>query len=292
MDEPIEHRYTADDSRPWPVMTAYEPPQKIDRAKVTSLRARITLGFVLCLTTLATVLPGRVAAAETELISKGAVWRYLDDGSDQATAWAAPSFDDSGWATGPAQLGYGDGDEATVVSFGPSSSNKFITTYFRHAFNVASPSAFTGVELRLQRDDGARVYLNGTEIVRSNLPSGLVTYVTPAPSAIGGSSENAFATFPLAPNELDAGTNVLAIEIHQHSGTSSDISLDLELVGLDDQPEVTRGPYLQLGTPNSVVVRWRTNVPTDSRLRFGSAAGRARPDHRRREHDDGTRDQA
>src|SRR5436190_8204305 len=32
---------------------------------------------------------------------------------------------------------------------------------------------------------------------------------------------------------------------------------------------VTRGPYLQTGTPTSVTVRWRTNVQTDSCVRYG-----------------------
>jgi hypothetical protein len=34
---------------------------------------------------------------------------------------------------------------------------------------------------------------------------------------------------------------------------------------------VTRGPYLQMGTPTSVVVRWRTDSATDSRVRYGSS---------------------
>ena len=45
--------------------------------------------------------------------------------------------------TGTAELGYGDGDEYTVVSFGPDPNNKYITTYFRHAFNVVDASACT-----------------------------------------------------------------------------------------------------------------------------------------------------
>ncbi len=36
---------------------------------------------------------------------------------------------------------------------------------------------------------------------------------------------------------------------------------------------VTRGPYLQMGTPNSVVVRWRTDVATESRLSYGTVLG-------------------
>ncbi len=37
-------------------------------------------------------------------------------------------------------------------------------------------------------------------------------------------------------------------------------------------PVVTRGPYLQTGTPASVIVRWRTDLATDSRVRFGTSA--------------------
>lgn len=36
-------------------------------------------------------------------------------------------------------------------------------------------------------------------------------------------------------------------------------------------PSVTRGPYLQMGTATGVVVRWRTNAATDSRVRYGLA---------------------
>lgn len=36
---------------------------------------------------------------------------------------------------------------------------------------------------------------------------------------------------------------------------------------------VTRGPYLQLGTASVIHIRWRTNIPTDSRVRYGTTAG-------------------
>src|SRR5437667_6106078 len=75
--------------------------------------------------------------AQTSLVSTGSVWKYLDNGSDQGTGWTAKDFNDGGWASGPGQLGYGDGDEATVVSYGSDPNNKYITTYFRLHFNVA-----------------------------------------------------------------------------------------------------------------------------------------------------------
>ena len=170
------------------------------------------------------------------LISTGAVWKYLDNGSDQGTAWRAIGFNDSSWASGPAELGYGDASdgrpEATVVSFGPDSANKYITTYFRRAFNVNAPGSFQSLALRLMRDDGAVVYLNGTEVLRDNLPNTAITYQTQAPAAIGGADEFAFIGTNVSAGLLVAGVNVIAVEMHQQLPSSTDISFDFELTGV------------------------------------------------------------
>ena len=212
-------------------------------------------------------------AADTPLVPAGAVWKYLDNGSNQGTAWRATSFNDTTWPSGAAQLGYGDGDEVTTVGFGPDSSNKFITTYFRRAFSVTNAAAFNALTLRLLRDDGAVVYLNGVEVWRNNMPTGTIGFTTPATVAIAGADETTFVQMTLSPSLLVTGTNVIAVELHQSGGTSSDISFDLQLIGSDGSASVTRGPYLQIGTPNSTVVRWRTNVATDSRVSFGTTQG-------------------
>jgi hypothetical protein len=206
-------------------------------------------------------------------VPTGSVWKYLDNGSDQGTAWRAASFNDSTWRSGPAQLGYGDGDEATTVGFGPDANNKFITTYFRRAFNVTNSSLFTNLTLRVLRDDGAVVYLNGVEVWRTNMPTGTVGFGTPASVAIAGADESTFVQTTISSSLLVSGTNVLAIELHQAGGTSTDVSFDLQLIGSDGSASVTRGPYLQIGTPNSTVVRWRTNVATNSRVSVGTTQG-------------------
>src|SRR5215210_1574942 len=75
-------------------------------------------------------------AAITTIVPAGSTWSYLDNGSNQGTAWRASGFADGGWATGAAELGYGDGGEATVVSYGPNAAMKYRTTYFRKTFAV------------------------------------------------------------------------------------------------------------------------------------------------------------
>jgi hypothetical protein len=232
-----------------------------------SVAIRVLASLAICFI----LIPFPAIAANT-LIPQGSTWSYLDDGSNQGSAWRTPTFDDSQWASGPAQLGYGDGDEATVVSYGPSSGNKYVTTYFRHHFQVSDPGQYNSLTFRLLRDDGAVVYLNGQEVLRSNMPGGSINYLTTASSTVGGSDEDTFFATTLSTAGLLNGDNVLAVEVHQRGGASSDISFDLELMGNlgSGAVSVTRGPYLQMGTSDSVVVRWRTDVAADSRVRFGT----------------------
>ena len=161
------------------------------------------------------------------LIARGAEWKYLDTGSDQGTGWRASAFNDSSWSSGNAELGYGDGDEATTVSFGSDGANKHITTYFRKSFNVTDPASVSQLTLRMRRDDGAVVYLNGTEVARSNMPGGEIAFGTLASS---GADESTFFEFTLDRSLLVAGNNVLAVEVHQVVPDSSDISFDAELI--------------------------------------------------------------
>jgi hypothetical protein len=173
----------------------------------------------------------------TTLIPQGATWKYLDNGTDQGTAWRAEGFNDSTWESGPAQLGYGDGDEATTVGYidtNPSQTGeqKNATTYFRATFNVTDPAQITGLTLELLRDDGAVVYINGQadDRVLSNMPTGTINYQTWAYSTVSGSGETTFYIYTLDPSILHAGQNTIAVEIHQDKASSSDISFDLKLI--------------------------------------------------------------
>ncbi len=169
-------------------------------------------------------------------VPAGSNWRYNDTGTDLGTAWRSPGFNDSAWSEGDAQLGYGDGDEQTVLSFGSDPNDKHPTTYFRKQF-TAPTGDIVSVKLRVVRDDGIVVYLNGTEIARDNLPGGPISYNTTASTFISAAGESAFIEFDVPVSALLPGaSNTLAVELHQFAGdqggpvTSSDISFDAELV--------------------------------------------------------------
>jgi hypothetical protein len=168
--------------------------------------------------------------ATSVLVAKGSVWKYLDNGSNQGTAWRGVGFSDSAWTSGAASLGYGDGDELTVVGYGPNGGDKYITTYFRRVFTVTDASRFNSLTLRLLRDDGAVVYLNGTPVLSSNMPTGAISYTTRAASSANGADENTYFETVLDAALLRNGSNVIAVELHQFDETSSDISFDLELI--------------------------------------------------------------
>ncbi|MBL7698765.1 MAG: metallophosphoesterase [Chitinophagaceae bacterium] len=210
------------------------------------------------------------ATSQITLIPYGSSWKYLDNGSNQGTAWRASGFNDASWASGNGELGYGDGDETTTVSYGGNASNKYITTYFRTTVNIANPASFSNFTFSVVRDDGFVVYVNGVEVGRDNIGTGTVSYNTVAPSAI----EDATITFNVATSAFSAGTNTIAVEMHQASVSSTDVSFDLQLVGNDAfSSTLTRGPYLQMGGQNSITIRWRTSTSQNSRVELGTTFG-------------------
>lgn len=190
-----------------------------------------------------------IRAGGFSLVSTGAVWKYLDDQTDPGTAWREPGFDDAGWSNGVAQLGFGDGDEATVIRW-KIAEVPIITAYFRKQFVAPRPEIFTQFMLRLLRDDGGVVYLNGVEVFRSNMPGGPIDYRTYALQAIPTGPEENLIYFPtnVFANLLREGTNTLAVEIHQITQfSSSDMSFDCELTGFPTDA-ATRLSAIRLGS--------------------------------------------
>ena len=190
------------------------------------------------------------AAGWNVVVPSGSTWKYLDNGSDQGTAWRQLYYNDSSWAAGAGELGYGDGDEATVVSYGPNAANKYVTTYFRRSFHIPSVSSLSSpLALGMVRpDDGAVVYINGTEVLRVNMPTGTINYSTWAASNIDV-AEGDWLTYNIPTTTLVNGQNVMAVEVHQAYAGSTDISFEAELAAYSNCGDcVSTGslvPYLK-----------------------------------------------
>lgn len=171
--------------------------------------------------------------SQTSIIPYGSSWRYLDNNTRPAN-WETSGFADGGWSVGNGQFGYGDGDETTLINHGgctpiASCGTKYITTYFRKSVTIANPASFASFTLNVRRDDGVVVYINGVERYSNNMPAGR----THATLASGNATDegNTPQTTSLSSAFFSAGTNVIAVELHQSSNTSSDITFDLELWG-------------------------------------------------------------
>ena len=162
----------------------------------------------------------------SEVIQPNGLWRYFNIGKAPPENWTSLNFDSTEWKAGKAPLGYGDPGMATTLDFGPEANNKYSGYYFLREFQIDDLEDLDNINLNLIRDDGVAIYLNGVEIVRDNLPAGSLEYTTRALSAAGGGDESLIREFNIPRKLLRLGKNVLAAEVHQVSGSSSDLRFD------------------------------------------------------------------
>ncbi len=186
------------------------------------------------------------------VICGGDSWNYCDAGQDLGTNWAQPDFDDRSWSNGAARFGYGDPTVVTPVNDGPNPENKYITTYFRRQFVL--PANVTNLNFRIARADGLAIWLNGQKIIRMNLPVEAITYTNLALTAMTGFTSQVFSPRFAPVGSLRAGTNLLAVELHQSSVTNSVLGLDMELFA---SGYLVAAPSISINqAPDSLVLSW------------------------------------
>ncbi|MFN0276521.1 MAG: CotH kinase family protein, partial [Chitinophagales bacterium] len=177
-------------------------------------------------------------------VSEDVVWNYIVPDATTPTDWMNLGFDDSGWNTGEASVGYGDADDSSIVSPGTMS------VYMRYAFNVDDTSEINNAIFHIDFDDGFVAYLNGN-IIASYGFSGTPAY--DAPSGLdhesGMYAGYAPMQFPIDEATLHAyltvGTNVLAVQVHNVSSGSSDL---------------TANPFLSFALATSEIL-WSIDFP-------------------------------
>ncbi len=217
------------------------------------------------------------SAQTTTFIYFESQWKYYDQGNEPALQsglrWYKTSFSDSNWSSGQGELGYGDNDETTELN------DNATTIYMRKRFFVTDASDFENLQIELLYDDGAVLYINGTEVKRINMPSGSINYGTYTPSDDG---DNEMVSFSIPSSQLVDGYNLIAVEMHQRNSSSSDLSFDLKLKGTEGNASggsggstttrnIVRGPYLQKATSRSIVVKWKTDYNNASIIKYGTS---------------------
>ncbi len=175
------------------------------------------------------------------IINQGDTWRYQYGSAEIPTDWYSDNFDDLQWLEGQSGFGYGDGDDSTIV-------DQTLSLFTRKTFTIHDPAQITRLILSVDYDDGFVAYLNGAEIARANIgvAGTPVSYDEPAEGQheaqmINGGNPGHFFIDPAADHLLQ-GENVLAIQVHNRTANSSDLTLIPFLtLGMVDAPENAGG---------------------------------------------------
>ncbi|MCP4452493.1 MAG: DUF1800 domain-containing protein [Planctomycetes bacterium] len=223
-----------------------------------------------------------IPATEKHLINVGALWRYFKGTEEPPTGWRLTNFDDEAWLAGPTGIGYGDKDDETVLTDMRRTSSQagYISLYARHTFVLTDESrqAVSDLLLRVDFDDGFQAALNGVAVARKNLPDRQVAYDQKAQASHEAGTPE---TFNLTPYKalLQTGTNVLTVQVHNRSITSSDLSLIPELIsrtrlpgpslvtinGIDELQQLVhiRGVYARRQLQAVLAEFWENHFTTD-----------------------------
>ena len=212
------------------------------------------------------------AMAQVTIFDYGSSWKYLDNGSNQATAWSSSGFTDATWSSGAGYFGYGDPWITTCVNAcgtvdcNPGCAVKYVTTYFRKVINIADTALYDSIRLSAFRDDGIVVYVNGVEVWRDNMPTGTIAYNTLANSpAIGGADETTPVSKSIPISAFISGNNTIAVELHQQALNSSDLTFNMQALGIIRTKIVNYGsPWKYLITTTDQGTAWRPSAYSDA----------------------------
>lgn len=156
-------------------------------------------------------------------------WHYLVGPAETPAGWTVDTFDDAAWSTGQAPIGVGADIRTELEDAGGVA-----TVYMRSAFQMTDADDVRFLVLRLRRDDGVVLYLNGQEIYRVGMVDGETpSSNTPAAFEVEDGWEGVYSETLIWPTALQQGRNQLAMEVHRFGGDDPDLFADLELGVID-----------------------------------------------------------
>lgn len=228
------------------------------------------------------------AQSSSKLIGWNTSWSILNTKQGAETGWNTELYNDVKWGeintpemqAGAEVEGEEEEEHLFLPSYGAPKNNKFTTSYFRKAINITNVRDFSSFQLSLRRDAGIIVYVNGTEVYRNNMPEGAVLNTTLALTD-GVQERMSTLTTTIPAKVFHSGLNSIAVEIHKHNLKNPFNNFNLELVGIHTKAAnktaaaatLTRGPYLQIGTPTSMVIHWKTTESVDAKVMYGTQLG-------------------
>jgi len=186
------------------------------------------------------------------IINRGDEWKYLVPTQEPSTDWNTLAFNDQDWDSGKSGFGYGDNDDSTLIDI-------TMSVYIRKKFLVDDTSQLKDAILHMDYDDSFVAYLNGEEIARGNIG---IPGIPPAfDQGANNYNHEALIYRGLPPesfridslhNLIREGENVLAIQVHNHSTGSSDLTaIPFLSVGSNINPGADHPvpPILKINSP-------------------------------------------
>ena len=207
-----------------------------------------------------------------ELLALNASWLYNDSGVDLGSTWytgADSQFPSNGIGvfdsknTGCRPTTTVGAVVGTCTSLTNATTMLFVTNhYFRTHFNFNGDPATAILQLETYIDDGAVIYLNGTELTRLGMNAGPVNHQTFANRTTNGEFER--NQFPFT-TQLLQGDNVIAIEVHQVNATSSDITMGCHVSVLLSSPPAVAPALSIVSGGGNVTITW---TPAQGQLQY------------------------
>ena len=172
------------------------------------------------------------------------IWKYLEGTFEPDTNWRKLVLNDASWLQGIGGVGYGDGDDNTVI-------NPVTSLYLRHNFNIIDTSQITAVILHVDYDDAFVAFLNNVEIARANIGSvGDHPTFNQGSSSLheaqmyqGGNPDQFIINTQIFKDNILPGNNILAVQVHNDNIASSDLTSRI---------------FLSLGINNPALNYWPT----------------------------------
>lgn len=169
------------------------------------------------------------SSASGSVIDSKSQWRYYYNNDMPAKDWMSTKYDDAAWSEGTGLFGYGTSNTyTTALDYGDDASAKYVTAYFRTNFTLDKADQYSKLTASLTYDDGVVVYVNGKEVKRLNIADTTVDNNVLATTYVN----DATATFDINDSLLVDGDNIIAVEVHQNSVSSSDMTFSMTINGI------------------------------------------------------------